>query len=384
VQALPYLMEYPYECTEQVFSRYYANSLAAFIANSQPGLKKVFASWKNTPSSQALLSRLEKNQELKSLLLEETPWVLDAKNETERNQRLGLLFDINRMAQAMGQALRKLQVAQLPSGGWSWFPGLPEDRYITQHIVAGLGHLDRLGVYKQEQANSTGAATPGSTERQVLLRQAVSYLDNCMQADYQRLLAVQADLKQNHLSYLTIHYLYARSFFKDWPLANGRQTAFAYWLQQVKTYGLDNTLYLRGLSALVLNRYNEGEAAKRILAALKETAVYGDELGMYWKELSSSGYYWYQAPIETQALLIEAFNEISSDTKTVDELRLWLIKQKQTQNWPTTKATAEACYALLLTGTNWLATDTAVSITLGGESLAVPGPGEAAVEAGTG
>ena len=94
--------------------------------------------------------------------------------------------------------------------------------------------------------------------------------------------------------------------------------------------------------------------AEKILASLQENAITSEELGMYWKENTAS-WYWYQAPIETQALLIEAFSEISGDiAKIVDELKVWLLKNKQTNRWKTTKATTEAVYALLLQGSDWL------------------------------
>ena len=142
---MPYMMEYPYECAEQVFTRYYANSLASNIVNSSPKIKNVFETWK-TSSPDAFLSNLEKNQELKSLMLEETPWVLDAQNESERKKRVGLLFDLNKMDNELNSAIRKLQKMQVSNGGWPWFPGMEESRYITQHVVTGMGHLDHLGV----------------------------------------------------------------------------------------------------------------------------------------------------------------------------------------------------------------------------------------------
>ncbi|MBK7443066.1 MAG: hypothetical protein IPI65_16600 [Bacteroidetes bacterium] len=104
---------------EQVFSRYYSNSIAYHIANSDPEIKRVFDSWKNNPAS--LTSNLEKNQELKQLLLEETPWVLQAQDETERKKRVALLFDMNRMNNELQSALNKLEQMQLPNGGWPWF-----------------------------------------------------------------------------------------------------------------------------------------------------------------------------------------------------------------------------------------------------------------------
>jgi uncharacterized protein YfaS (alpha-2-macroglobulin family) len=143
VQALPYLMEYPYECYEQTFSRYYSNSLASHIANSNPRIKEVFYKCKG---NDALLSNLEKNQELKSILIQETPWVRDAQSETEQKKRIALLFDINKMSNELQRARQKLRLGQLGNGAWSWFEGGRPSRFITQHIVAGFGHLKHLKV----------------------------------------------------------------------------------------------------------------------------------------------------------------------------------------------------------------------------------------------
>jgi len=121
LQALPYMMEYPYECTEQTFTRFYSNSIATHIVNSSPKIKRVFDSWKNTKDSKSFLSNLEKNQELKSVLLEETPWVLNATNEQERKKRVGLLFDLNKMSDELNRAFKKLEKAQVSTGAWPWF-----------------------------------------------------------------------------------------------------------------------------------------------------------------------------------------------------------------------------------------------------------------------
>ncbi|MCD6367226.1 MAG: hypothetical protein J7L46_06790, partial [Bacteroidales bacterium] len=135
IQSLPYLMEYPDECSEQLFSRFYANNFAAYLVNSQPVIKKVFDKWKNLPDSKVFLSNLEKNEELKNIVLNQTPWVQDAANETEQKRRMGVLFDLNKMSYEKGKALKKLLQMQEPNGGWSWFEGMPDSRYITQYIV---------------------------------------------------------------------------------------------------------------------------------------------------------------------------------------------------------------------------------------------------------
>jgi uncharacterized protein YfaS (alpha-2-macroglobulin family) len=138
VQALPYMMEFPYECSEQIFSRYYANSLGASLMNSTPVIKQVFERWKYNNSTE-LLSNLEKNQELKTTLLEETPWLRDAVSESDQKKRLALLFDLNKMSNELALNLDKLQKRQLPDGGFPWFGDDRADRYISQHILAGIG-----------------------------------------------------------------------------------------------------------------------------------------------------------------------------------------------------------------------------------------------------
>ncbi|MCP5106858.1 MAG: hypothetical protein GY950_25970, partial [bacterium] len=353
VQALPYLMEYPHECMEQVFSRYYANSIASFIVNSNPKIKRVFDIWKSSEDSNSLLSNLEKNQELKGLLLEETPWVLNAQNETQRKKRVALLFDLNKMAAQLDRALRKLQEGQMPSGAWPWFVGMLESRYITQHIVCGFAHLDRLTVIDSRKNGKVWK----------MLKEAVPYLDRKIRDDYQWLLKHEIDLDRMNISYIQVHYLYARSYFRDIPMDDSVTKAFEYYKGQAEKYWLRFNRYSQGMIALGLKRYGNEPLAVAIGKSIKEHALYSEEMGMYWKD--SYGYYWYQVPIETHALLIELFDEVMEDQKSVEELKTWLLKQKQTQDWRTTKATAEACYALLLRGSEWIAESQPPEITMG-------------------
>jgi hypothetical protein len=376
VQALPYLMEYPYECSEQLFSRYYANALASHIAHSNPKIKRVFDAWKNyTPD--ALLSNLEKNEELKALILEETPWVLNAQDESERKQRIALLFDLNRMASEQRSALKKLEEMQLPNGGWPWFRDMRDNRYITQHIVAGLGHLNKLQVKDVVSDDRIWNMT----------REAVLYLDDRIREDYEEIRRLYPDkLNENHTGTLPIHYLYARSFFTGFnstiEIEPENQEAFDYFRGQAEKYWLKQDLYMQGMIALALKRFGDEITPPRIIKSLKEKAIHNEEMGMYWRQ--EAGYYWFQAPIETQALLIEAFDEVAKDQKSVNEMKVWLLKQKQTQDWGTTKATVEAIYALLLKGTDFLASEELVSVKIGSQVVDPMKLDDVKVEAGTG
>uniref|UniRef100_UPI0040484E5F alpha-2-macroglobulin family protein n=1 Tax=Mariniflexile sp. TaxID=1979402 RepID=UPI0040484E5F len=371
VQALPYLMEYPYECNEQTFSRFYANALASHIANSNPRIQEVFNQW---ASQDALISNLEKNEELKSILIQETPWLRDAQSETEQKKRIGLLFDLNKMNNELQSAKRKLENNQMNSGAWAWFNGGRENRYITQHIITGFGHLKQLKVETKEESK--------------MIQKAINYLDAEFVQEYKDLRKYDAkvDLNKDHLSYTQLHYLYMRSFYPEIKKSKEVEDITQYYQTQIQKYWLPRSLYSKGLMALVSNRNNDKITSSAILKSLKETSITSDELGMYWKENTSS-WYWYQAPIETQALLIEAFSEIDPDSyrdKTIDNLKIWLLKNKQTNQWKTTKATTEAVYALLLQGSDWLSVTDAVDVVLGGQKIEPSKLENVKVEAGTG
>ncbi len=369
VQALPYLMEYPHECSEQLFSRYYANSLASHIANGNPRIQEVFDQWRN---SDALLSNLEKNQELKSLLIQETPWLRDAQSETEQKKRIALLFNLDKMKNEQANALRKLQSNQKSNGAWSWFSGGPSSRFITQHIASGMGHLKKLSV--------TQDANKGQEQ---MLKKAIAYLDQEFLKEYDLMKRNASNINDDHLSRTQIYYLYMRSFFKEYKIASRVAKVAAYYKGQAQKYWMNKTLYSQGMLALVLHRMDDAKNARLILRSLEENSINSEELGMYWKENTAS-WYWYQAPIETQALLIEAFSEIQNNTETIDNLKIWLLKNKQTNQWRTTKATTEAVYALLLQGSDWLSVSEAVEVLIGGEKITPSKLENVRVEAGTG
>ncbi len=368
IQALPYLMEYPYECSEQTFNRYYANTIAAHIANSKRQLRAVFEQWKTADN---LVSNLEKNQELKNIILEETPWVLQAQNETERKKRIGLLFELNNLARQQENSLRKLVEAQSPNGGWPWFKGGQDNRYITQYIVTGIGRLVKMGTIDltiEDQLNKA-------------LLNGMRYLDARIKEDYDNLVKYKTKLDDNQLSSTQLSYLYGHSFF-GYPAPEASKTAYNYYLGQAKKYWNKLGTYELGMAAIVLNRLESDKNDKTvglIMTSLKQTAIHHEELGMYWKSIRA-GYGWYEAPIESQALLIEAFVEAGNDTTSVDAMRTWLLKQKQVQDWGNTKATADACYALLLEGTDWLTETPKLTIKLGDKTI----DGNKNAEPGTG
>lgn len=360
VMALPYLMEYPYQCSEQVFNRLYANTLASYIANADPKIRHIFDQWKATP---ALESPLEKNEDLKAVALEETPWLRQALAESQARKNVGILFDENRLRDETSRALFKLEQMQLDSGLWPWFPGCRGNKYITLYITTGFGRLRHLGVQQMDVSCAI---------------KALDALDKWMDERYRWILE-HSDKNDNHLSSTIALYLYGRSFFlADKPVDTQYQEALDYWLGQARQYWLELCRQSQAHLAIALKRFGDRQVPDEIMQSIREHSVTDEELGMYWRDLERS-WWWYRAPIETQALMIEAFDEVSGDAQAVEDCRVWLLKQKQTQDWKTTKATADAIYGLLLRGADFLASDALVEVALGGQWIQ---PEQ--VEAGTG
>jgi hypothetical protein len=371
VLALPYLMEFPHECSEQVFNRLYANALARSIAMSDLKIHRIFELWRNTP---ALESPLEKNQDLKSVSLEETPWLRQAESESQARKNVGLLFDDNRLNYEVGQTLEKLAQMQLGDGSWPWFPGGRGNDYMTLYITTGFGRLRHLGV------DIDVAPALRSFQR----------LDAWMTDEYER---IQKWSKPGEYvpSSTDALYLYGRSFFlKDHPIAAPHQKAVNFFLAQARKFWLKTDCrQTQGHLAIALSRFSAFNSSPdptpaAIMASLKERSVSNEEMGMFWRDTELS-WWWYRAPIETQALMIEAFDEVAHDAQAVEECKVWLLKQKQTQDWKTTKATADAVYALLLRGKDLLSSDALVQVKLDGLDVTPkPGPAQNQVEPGTG
>jgi hypothetical protein len=353
VMALPYLMEYPHECAEQIFNRLYANALARHLAKSDPKIHRVFEQWRGTP---ALDSPLEKNQDLKSVMIEETPWLRQAHDESQARRNVGVLFDDNRLDSETAATLEKLAALQIEDGAWPWFPGGPANDYITLYIVTGFGRMRHLGV-----EIDTAPAVRG-----------LGRLDGWVQRRYRDILE-HGQKEENHLDSTVALYLYGRSFFlKEHPVAPDAREAVNYFLGQAARYWLQlGNRQSQGHIALALHRFNslklfnDSTIPAAITKSLKERSVSSEEMGMFWRDDEYS-WWWYRAPIETQALMIEAFDEVAQDARAVEDLKVWLLKQKQTQDWKTTKATADAVYALLLRGRDLLASDALVEMKVGG------------------
>ncbi|MFM8496474.1 MAG: alpha-2-macroglobulin family protein, partial [Planctomycetia bacterium] len=363
VLALPAIIEESDESTETLFTRLYANSLARHLATRDPRIAKVFEQWKGT---KALESPLEKNADLMKTLLAETPWVREAVDEKEARARIALLFDANRAANEVQAAFTRLDMLRNADGGWPWFPGGATCDSVTLGIIAGFGRLRANGVEIDVQP-AVGT---------------IGWLDNRLIEEKKWAEKVEEPV----LTPIGCFALYARSFFKeDVPLAGPAAEAHAWGLDVGKKRWM-KVDYRRsqGHLAIAIFRHGDHETAKSIVESLKErsTGLDGQEdnwQGMWWRDPHPVWWSWASAPIETQSIMIEAFDEVAGDARAVEALKAWLLSQKRTSRWEGNRATADAVAALLGRGEDLLASQELVSVTVGGEAVK-----PANAEAGTG
>ena len=349
VLSLPYLMEFPHECCEQTFSRYYANALGAHIANSDPRIRAMFDEWKAT-GAQALKSPLETDAHLKSIAIEETPWVREAEHETAARARLGELFGEDRLKGEQSRCIEKLALSRNGDGRWPWFPGGPSSDYITLYILTGFARLNHLA----------GLSYPE------FFASAVEALDRRVSADVKERLRLEKDRQiPFRVNGFDIRWMYMHSFKGVAPSKDKEPEK--QFVAHLRNEWTDLGLESQALAAVAMKRRGEDALANEIMASIRERGVLSEELGMYWKVpyfFSSSVF---AAPVSTQALIVEAFREVTGDEESAEACNVWLLKQKQTQDWTTTAATADAIYALMLGGgADLLAGDTLAEVTLGG------------------
>ena len=372
VLALPVIMEDADESTETLFTRLYANTLARHLATSDPKIGLIFAQWKGTD---ALTSPLEKNSDLVKTLLAETPWVRDAVDETEARARIALLFDANRATNEARAALERLERLRNDDGGWPWFPGGRSCDSVTLGIIAGFGRLRAAGV--EIPIDPAVGALPWLDRRLVEEREWAE----------KRWPGKRDEIV---LTPIGVFALYARSFFTADAPPEGAAAAAIQWACDVGRTSwmkIDPRLS-QGQLAIALFRSGDRRTAVSIIDSLRQRAVDADVKpgaeqeswqGMWWRDAHPGWWSWAHAPIATQAIMIEAFDEVAGDAAAVEALKVWLLSQKRTSRWPGSRATADAVGALLGRGGDLLGSKEPVTVTVGAETI-VPEK----VEAGTG
>ena len=345
VLALPSINTPQTDNVTEITASYYVSMLATAIANANPQIANTIRQWMNKPDA-ALTSPLEKNQELKSVLLQLSPWMTEAQNETQQMHSLGELLDINRQNYISQQAINKLAKLQNEDGGWSWFKGFNSSTFMTANVLEAMTRLASLDITSHPEKVK---------EMQI---KALQFLDKQIQKSYKHVKTV---------GYTQILYLYIRSAYQDIPLADALE-AHKYYFNQLENSWTTLSLYEKALTAMTMNRYGKTDIARKIVHSLKEYSTTTPEMGMFWANNRSTFSYTNSA-IQTHVAIMSAFRKIEENSTDTELMKQWLLRQKQTQSWGSIPTTVDAIHALLLTGNNQLATQEDLTIKLGNKNV---------------
>ena len=359
VQALPVVANPQNEDALSWATAYYAHSLAAYIVKENPRIKQVFDSWKaQGGTKETFMSNLQKNQELKNILLAETPWLTEATNEAEQKQRIATLFDLNTMNSQLAVSVEKLGELQNADGAWSWYKGMQGSRYVTTQVMEMLVRLNAL---THQDADS---------RMQPMIQKGFEYLGKQAAEEYKSM--KEAEKKGAvglRPSEQVLRYLYICVLDGKAPVD---KKVNQYFIDKLSGEGKELTIYGKALGAIILQQAGKVAEAKLFMQSLMEYSVVTDEMGRYF-DTPKARYSWFSYKIPTEVAAMEAIQRITKDTKAIDEMKRWLLKQKQTQTWETPIATADAVYALMATGASDLLANTGgVEITLGKEMIRTP------------
>ena len=360
VQALPYLANVSTDRAETAFYVFYANTLSSYIADHIPNLLNYIKKWQiETPD--ALLSQLEKDQDLKAIMLQETPWVLEAKSETEQRSRIATLFEVNTIRNQQTNALRLIKDKQKYNGGWPWMDGMPESPYISTYILSGFGKLQKMGAWESLSKADQNTA-------QSICDNAVRYLEYEVAETY-RYMKAYSKGKDWPIGSSTLNELYALSFFKEQNSDRDFAKAKDYYLKSLDKEWTSFNFNQRSKGALVLYRNGNEKTAKLMIQSFKETAQKNEQIGMYWPKK----YFSFESHIATHANIMAAFAEIDQNQEMIDQLRVWLLTQKQTTMWENSASTADAIYALLMRGSDWFEEGKEVTLRFGSKPISTEG-----------
>lgn len=342
VQALPTMSNPANENAVNWFAAYYVNTLGSSIVRQYPKVAAMIQAWqKQGGDKQTLVSNLQKNEELKAVLLEETPWVLEAKNESEQMQRLSLLFDLNNANQLTDAATRKLKELMNDDGGWAWYKGLYPSRAISQYILYGYAKLQLVGQVQYSQ------------EIKEMQMKALRYIDSKILEDYNNLKKNNKNWKEaTRISTNQLEFAYVRSFYRDIPINQETREAERFYTNVVAKNWTKLNLYEMSILSVLLQKNGDKELAAKIVKSIREHAVKDKSLGMYWPN-NRMNVFMSMSAISVHTFLMDALQENGATDEEMDMMKRWLLKQKQTQVWESTHASIDAISALLSTGNDW-------------------------------
>lgn len=362
IQALPYLEETANPSNERLFHRFFANALSAYIIERNPAIAQMLERWADLPID-SWQTQLDKNEELKQTLLEETPWVLDSKSEKESLRRLAQAFTGRDVRKELENILLELIQKREPEGGWAWIYGYRPSVWVTNTILSGIANLTSLGAMNLGLDDSL---TKGLKDA---LKSSLEWLDLEFVKKYQ----MTDRGKVENVGPDDIEWMLVHQRLPEFSFAQDAEETYRF-LKSIamkeKTHDL--SLYQRASLVLFLAGEGEDSRAEDVARPIVERSLYDDEQGRFWRD-NTGGWLWHQAPVETQSRIISALLAVG-DRNSAAECGRWLLKQRQTTHWSTSTATAKAVVALLETGNVTTLSNPAVTdITIGREHFRTGG-----------
>lgn len=355
IECLPVLVDPAWNNSVSLSSAYFASQMSQALVKANPRIFEIISAWKKqSGDQQTLVSNLMKNEEVKQILLNETPWVMEAENETAQKQRLSLLLDAESLSAKSEILFNRLNKLLNNDGGYSWFGNMPSDEYITLFVLDNYGRLmqDKIPVNYRLNTSET-----------------LIYIDRMQYERYERM--ENKKLLDNYrLSMHDLYYLQVRSLFEPLDKEEVDTRFYDFFYQKVKKSWSGLSLYGKAMAATVLYRGGDKDEAAKVVRSLRECATITDEMGMYW-EKNVSSWLWEEDAIATHTAIMEALQLVDANKTEQDNLRIWLLNQKRTQSWDNIIATIDALRVLLKQGSDWTKTDNnKIEVKLGGKTVA--------------
>lgn len=360
VQALPTMSNPTNENAVNWFASYYVNSMGTSIVRQYPKVSAMIEAWrKQGGTKETLVSNLQKDEDLKNVLLEETPWVLDAKDETEQMQRLSLLFDVNNAKQSADIAIRKLAELQNENGGWCWYKGMYPSRGIAQYILYGFAQLQLVGQMEY------------SSDIKTMQIQALKFIDEQLKNEFESIKKYDTKWKDTKsVTTSQLEFMYVRSFYRDIPIDHETRAAERFYTEVATKNWTKLDMYQRSIFIPVLIMNGDKALADKIAKSVREYSVTDKTMGMYWPNIKGNVFLSMSA-VSKHTFMMEAMKATGASDKDMDQMKKWLLKQKQTQVWESTHATMDAVNALLKYGNDWFTTEKSdVNIKVGNKQVA--------------
>ncbi len=324
LSALPYLVNYPYECTEQTLNRFVSTGILTGLYQNYPAVARMAQEFARRETRLETWDAADPNRKM---ALEETPWLIQARGGRERDEDLINVLD-PRIAKASREAaLDKLRKAQTSIGGFPWWPGGPPSPYMTLYIMYGLAKATEFGVEVPRD----------------MVERGWGYLARHFREEYAQRM-VKDDCCWEFLTFLN----YAASCYPDpsWmgdALTQEERRAI---LSHCFKHWKEHSPYLKGMLALTLQRMGRPKDARLVFDSVMDSARTTQDEGTFWAP-EERAWLWYNDTIETHAFALRTLMELSPQDARKDGLVQWLFLNKKLNHWKSTRATAEVIYSIV-------------------------------------